>query len=157
MKATGAHESAEEIEARPDALFLLGPGSSVQAVSRALNIDKTLLGIDAIAHGRIVVRDLAEQSLLKLFARYGERKLILNPIGAQGFVLGRGNQPLSPAVIRLMGMDNMILIATPAKLVRTPLLRVDTGDAALDAQLISRKFLPVVIGYHRMRLLKIAA
>ena len=163
---TGADEDAvkediaehlrEEIEARPDALFLLGPGSSVQAVGRALNIDKTVLGIDAIAHGRIVGRDLAEQSLLELLARYGERKLILSPIGAQGFVLGRGNQPLSPAVIRLIGVDNMILIATPAKLARTPLLRFDTGDTALDAELISRKFLPVVIGYRRMRMVKIA-
>jgi len=99
---------------------------------------------------------LAEQSLLELLARYGERKLILSPIGAQGFVLGRGNQPLSPTVIRLIGVDNMILIATPAKLARTPLLRFDTGDTALDAELISRKFLPVVIGYRRMRMVKIA-
>jgi predicted polyphosphate/ATP-dependent NAD kinase len=103
-----------------------------------------------------VGRDLAEQSLLELLARYGERKLILSPIGAQGFVLGRGNQPLNPTVIRLIGVDNMILIATPAKLARTPLLRFDTGDTALDAELISRKFLPVVIGYRRMRMVKIA-
>lgn len=146
----------EEIEARPEALFLLGPGSTVQAVGRALDIDKTLLGIDATVHGEIAGKDLSERQILDLLARHGERKLVLSPIGAQGFVLGRGNQPLSPAVIRQIGLGNIILIATPAKLARTPLLRFDTGDTALDADLISRKFLPVVVGYHRTRLVKTA-
>jgi predicted polyphosphate/ATP-dependent NAD kinase len=146
----------EDIEARPDALFLLGPGSTVQAVGRALHIDKTLLGIDAVAHGSIVGKDLAERKILELLAHHGERKLVLSPIGAQGFVLGRGNQPLSPAVIRQIGTDNIIIVATPTKLARTPILRFDTGDAAFDAELISRKFFPVVIGYHRTRLVKTA-
>jgi predicted polyphosphate/ATP-dependent NAD kinase len=147
----------EEIDARPGALFLLGPGSTVRAVGRALRIDKTLLGIDAIAHGQLAGKDLSERQILELLARYGERKLILSPIGAQGFVLGRGNQPLSPVVIRQVGLDNIMLIATPAKLARTPLLRFDTGDTALDSDLISRRFLPVVVGYHRTRLVKTAA
>jgi predicted polyphosphate/ATP-dependent NAD kinase len=146
----------EEMEARPETLFLLGPGSTVQAVGRALRIDKTLLGIDAIAGGQIAGKDLAERPILDLLARHDEHKLILSPIGAQGFVLGRGNQPLSPAVIRRIGVDNLILIATPAKLARTPLLRFDTGDPVLDVDLISRKFLPVVIGYRRTRLVRTA-
>ena len=71
-------------------------------------------------------------------------------------MLGRGNQQLSPAVIRRIGADNIVVVATPAKLARTPLLRFDTGDAALDADMISRKFFPVIIGYHRTRLVKVA-
>jgi predicted polyphosphate/ATP-dependent NAD kinase len=156
VKEDIAAQLREEIEARPDALFLLGPGSTVQAVARSLDVDKTLLGIDAVAHGRIVGKDLAERQILELLAHYGEHKLILSPIGAQGFVLGRGNQPLSPAVIRQIGADNLILIATPAKLARTQRLRFDTGDPALDAALITRKFLPVIIGYRRTRLVKTA-
>jgi predicted polyphosphate/ATP-dependent NAD kinase len=151
-----AAQLREEIEARPAALFLLGPGSTVQAVGRALHVEKTLLGIDAIANGQIAGKDLSERQILELLARYGERKLVLSPIGAQGFVLGRGNQPLSPTVIRQIGVDNIIQIASPAKLARTPRLRFDTGDAALDAELISRKFLPVVVGYRRTRLVKTA-
>jgi predicted polyphosphate/ATP-dependent NAD kinase len=151
-----AAQLREEIAARPAALFLLGPGSTVQAVGRALHVEKTLLGIDAIANGQIVGTDLSEREVLELLDRYGERKLVLSPIGAQGFVLGRGNQPLSPTVIRQIGVDNVILIASPAKLARTPLLRFDTGDAALDAELISRKFLTVVVGYRRTRLVKTA-
>jgi predicted polyphosphate/ATP-dependent NAD kinase len=154
VKADIAAQLREDIDARPAALFLLGPGSTVQAVARSLHVDKTLLGIDAIAHGGVVAKDLAERQILALLARYGERKLILSPIGAQGFVLGRGNQQLSPDAIRQIGMENIILIATPAKLARTQALRFDTGDPALDAELIARKFLPVLVGYRRTRLVK---
>jgi predicted polyphosphate/ATP-dependent NAD kinase len=151
-----AEHLREEIDAGPDTLYLLGPGSTVQSVGRVLHIDKTLLGIDAIAGSQIVAKDLAERQILELLGRYSTRKAVLSPIGAQGFVLGRGNQPLSPAVIRTIGLNNIILIATPAKLARTPLLRFDTGDANLDSDLISRKFFPVIIGYHRTRLVKTA-
>ncbi len=160
----GAHEDAvkadiaahvcEEIKNHPEALFLLGPGSTVQAVGQALKIDKTLLGIDAVAQSQIVGKDLNEQQILDLLARYQERKLVLSPIGAQGFLLGRGNQQLTALVIRCIGAENIIIVATPAKLAHTPLLRFDSGDSTLDADLASRKFLPVIVGYHRMRLVK---
>jgi predicted polyphosphate/ATP-dependent NAD kinase len=151
-----AEHLREEIDAGPDTLYLLGPGSTVQSVGRALHMNKTLLGIDGIAGGQVAGQDLAEEQILTLLARYENRKLVLSPIGAQGFVLGRGNQPLSPAVIRKIGPDNIILIATPAKLARTPLLRFDTGDPDLDNDLISRQFFPVIVGYHRTRLVKTA-
>jgi predicted polyphosphate/ATP-dependent NAD kinase len=152
-----ADQLREDIEAKPGTLFLLGPGSTVQAVGRALQIDKTLLGIDAVANGKVVGKDLAERQILDLLDRYPDRKLVLSPVGAQGFLLGRGNQPLSPAVIRRIGAANVIVVSTPAKLARTPLLRFDTGDATLDADMISRKFFAVIIGYHRTRLVKVAA
>jgi predicted polyphosphate/ATP-dependent NAD kinase len=81
---------------------------------------------------------------------------VLSPIGAQGFLLGRGNQPLSPAVIRRIGIGNIVVVSTPAKLARTPLLRFDTGDVALDTALISRNFFSVIVGYHRHRMVKVA-
>ncbi|WP_054848542.1 NAD(+)/NADH kinase [Methanoculleus chikugoensis] len=69
------------------------------------------------------------------------------PIGAQGgFVLGRGNQQISPpAVLRRVGLSNLIVVATPAKLAATPLLYVDSGDAALDREVGDS--LQVVSGY----------
>jgi predicted polyphosphate/ATP-dependent NAD kinase len=146
----------EEMAVRPGMLFLLGPGSTVQAVGRALAFKKTLLGIDAIDHDKVVGSDLSEREILGLLGRYRDCKLVLSPIGAQGFVLGRGNQQLSPAVIRRIGAGNIILVSTPAKLARTPLLRFDTGDAALDAELVSRKFFEVIVGYHRTRLVRVA-
>ena len=157
IKEDIAEQLREDIEVKPDTLFLLGPGSTVQAVGRALRIDKTLLGIDAVSNGKIVGKDLDERQILDLLDRHPDCKLVLSPIGAQGFLFGRGNLPLSPAVIHRIGADNIVIISTPAKLARTPLLRFDTGDAALDAAMISRKFLSVIIGYHRSRLVKVAA
>ena len=156
IKEDIAEQLREDIEVKPDTLFLLGPGSTVQAVGRALRIDKTLLGIDAVSNGKIVGKDLDERQILDLLDRHSDCQLVLSPIGAQGFLLGRGNLPLSPAVIHRIGADNIVIISTPAKLARTPLLRFDTGDAALDAAMISRKFLSVIIGYHRSRLVKVA-
>jgi predicted polyphosphate/ATP-dependent NAD kinase len=151
-----AAQLRDEIAARPGTLFLLGPGSTVQAVGRALHVRKTLLGIDAIAGGEVVGADLAERQILALLDRYPDCRLVLSPIGAQGFVLGRGNQQLSPAVIRRIGAANILVLSTPAKLARTPVLRFDTGDADLDADMISRKFFEVIVGYHRTRLVKVA-
>ena len=79
----------EEIEARPDVLVLLGPGSTVTSIGRALNIDKTLLGVDAMAGGQLIGKDLNERQILKVLDRYQCHRLVLSPIGAQGFVLGR--------------------------------------------------------------------
>ena len=150
-----AAQLREEIEARPGTLYLLGPGSTVQAVGRALHIGKTLLGVDAIADGKVVGKDISEREILDLFDLYPDRKLVISPIGAQGFLLGRGNQQLSPAAIRRIGAENIIVVSTPLKLERTPVLRFDTGDAELDADMISRKFFPVIVGYHRTRLVKV--
>jgi predicted polyphosphate/ATP-dependent NAD kinase len=146
----------EEIEAAPDTLVVLGPGSTVQEAARAFGIEKTLLGIDALLRGRLIAKDLDERQILELLDRHPRCRLILSLIGAQGFVLGRGNQQLSPAVIRRIGTDNITVVATPAKLAQTPVLRFDTGDAGLDSELIARKFLPVLIGYRRARLVRIA-
>jgi predicted polyphosphate/ATP-dependent NAD kinase len=151
-----AEELRDEIAARPGTLFLLGPGSTVQAVARALEVDKTLLGIDAVVGGKVVGADLAEQGILALLDRYPDARLVLSPIGAQGFVLGRGNQQLSPAVIRRIGAASIMMLSTPAKLARTPVLRFDTGDVNLDNDMISRKFFEVTVGYPHTRLVRVA-
>ena len=154
VKEEIASQLLEDLNANPDVLFLLGSGSTLRSVGDLLGIDKTLLGIDAVANGKIVGKDLNERAILELIECYPHRRLILSPIGAQGFVLGRGNLQLSPDVIRKIGSENIIIVATPAKLGRTPALRFDTGDAALDAELTARGYLRVITGYHRKRLVK---
>ena len=155
-KAEIAGYLMEEIGAQPDTLLLLGPGSTVQAIGDALSIDKTLLGIDAVRSATMIGKDLNENQILDLLDRYPRRKLILSPIGAQGFVLGRGNLQLSPEVIKRIGQESIIVVATPAKLARTQALRFDTGDATLDAELRGSGYIPVVIGYRLRRLVRAA-
>jgi predicted polyphosphate/ATP-dependent NAD kinase len=152
-----ADEVIERVDATPGTLVLLGAGGTVEAVGRRLGIDKTLLGIDAVVDRRRIGADLNEQDLLRLLDAHPRCVLVLSPIGAQGFVLGRGNQQLSPEVLRRIGPANVIVIATPAKLRRTPVLRFDTGDWDLDAAFADRGYLQVVTGYHTSRLVKVAA
>ncbi|MEX2454662.1 MAG: NAD(+)/NADH kinase, partial [Rhodospirillaceae bacterium] len=77
----------------PGRLFLLGAGTTVEAVGAAFGVEKTLLGIDAAADGSQVGWDLDERGLLELLERHPDRRLVLSPIGAHGFVLGRADAP----------------------------------------------------------------
>jgi predicted polyphosphate/ATP-dependent NAD kinase len=154
-KAEIASYLAEIMGGDRETLFILGPGSTLQAVAEEMGLRKTLLGIDAVVAGELVGRDLAEEDVLTLLRRHSQCKLVLSPVGAQGFVLGRGNLQLSPQALRRIGTRNMIVAATPAKLARTPVLRFDTGDPGLDSELAPRGYLPVIVGYRRERLVKI--
>lgn len=142
----------ERMRSSPDTTFVLGPGTTVQAVATRLGMDKTLLGIDAVRQGKLVGRNLDEQGLKSLLSKPGEVQLVLSPLGAQGFVLGRGNLELSAAIVRQIGIENIVIVATPAKLARTPVLRFDTGDTGLDHELAQAGFLRVIVGYHRQRM-----
>ena len=145
----------DEIERCADYLFLFGSGGTIEYIARKMNLDNTLLGIDAVYNKKIVGKDLNEEGLLKLLDNYSKTKVILSPIGAQGFILGRGNLQLSPKVIRRIGLDNIIVISTPSKLVSTPIIRVDTGDRELDHLFVEKEFMMVVIGYRMSRVVKI--
>ena len=146
----------EQFEREEAELVLLGPGSTVKSVGDRWGIEKTLLGIDAIIDSKLVGNDLNERQILDLLSEFKKRKLVLSPIGVQGFVLGRGNLQLSPRVIRTIGLKNIIVIATPAKLARTSVLRFDTGSAALDNELAREGYIRVVTGYRRRRLVRAA-
>lgn len=153
-KAQIAEHVAEELESRADTLFLLGPGSTVASIADRVGLAKSLLGVDAVVAGAIVGRDLDERQLLEWVGGYREVRLVISPIGAQGFVLGRGNQQLSPRVLREIEPESIMIVATPAKVAQTPVLRFDTGDAELDETLVGPGFLPVVTGYHARRLVE---
>jgi predicted polyphosphate/ATP-dependent NAD kinase len=137
---------AEVIRGTPEVLYIIGPGSTTGAIARALGVEKTLLGFDAIQDGRLVGSDLNEEGMLPLLAGAGQARLVISIIGAQGSVLGRGTQQVSPRVLRKIGIGNVIVIATPHKLAETPLLFVDTGDQELDAAF--GEYLSVISGYH---------
>jgi predicted polyphosphate/ATP-dependent NAD kinase len=154
-------EQKEEIaagmvhEMRAGTLYLLGPGTTVRAVPDALGIEKTLLGIDAVVDGERVGTDLNEREILELLDTYPDREIVVTPIGGNGFVLGRGNKQFTPAVLRRVGAQHLIVVATPEKMAGLDVLRVDTGDPAVDAALSGYR--EVVVGYRRARMVKVVA
>ncbi|WP_128692619.1 ATP-NAD kinase family protein [Methanoculleus taiwanensis] len=129
----------------PETLYIIGAGSTTARIMEHMGFSPTLLGVDAVRGGKVVARDADEAALLALLDEHPRAKIVISPIGAQGFVLGRGNQQISPAVLKKAGLANLIVVATPAKLAATPLLYVDSGDAVLDRQLGDT--FPVISGY----------
>jgi len=135
----------------PGTIYVLGPGTSTKAVADRMGQPKTLLGVDAYLDGKAILSDAPEEDLLRLLD--GKRaKLLVTPIGRQGFVFGRGNQQLSPRVIDMVGMENLLIIATPTKLAETPFLRSDSGDVDLDKRLCGYR--KVLIGYDQYRMVR---
>jgi predicted polyphosphate/ATP-dependent NAD kinase len=127
----------------PRRIYVLGPGTTTRRVMQHLGLPKTLLGIDVVRAGRLLGADLGEHELLAVLGDE-PATLLLGVVGGQGALLGRGNQQLSPTVLRRIGADNIEVIAGLRKLLDLdpPLLHVDTGDPALDAALC---------GYRRVR------
>jgi predicted polyphosphate/ATP-dependent NAD kinase len=155
IKEEIAEYVVEQMREEKNILFVLGSGSTLYKIGEKLGIDKTLLGIDAVFNGKLVGKDLNEKDLLSLLNKHKKAKLILSPIGGQGFILGRGNHQLSPEVIRKIGLDNIVVVATPSKLSSTPFIRVDTGDRELDRAIAKKEQIIVIIGYRLMRVVKI--
>ncbi|MHC1709599.1 MAG: ATP-NAD kinase family protein [Methanomassiliicoccales archaeon] len=135
----------------PGTIYVLGPGTSTKAVADGMKQPKTLLGVDAYLDGKIILTDASEYDLLHLL-KDKRSKLLVTPIGRQGFVFGRGNQQLSPNVLELVGMENLLIVATPTKLAETQILRSDSGDVDLDKRLCGYR--KVLIGYDQYRMVR---
>ena len=136
-----------------DGIYILGPGTTVKRIAEQLGIEKTLLGVDVYYKGR-VYKDVSEEMILRLIDDE-EAWIIVTPIGRQGILFGRGNQQISPRVIRKVGRDHIIVVATLRKLRDIPggVLRVDTQDPMVDELL--RGYIKVIIDYRTWRMVKI--
>ena len=140
-----------------DYYYVLCPGTTVKAVADRLGITKTLLGVDLVFRRSLVGSDLNEEQLLRLIDQK-KVKIIVSPIGRQGFIFGRGNPQISPAVIGKVGKQNILIIATRSKLSSigpSRLLLVDTGDEETDRMLSGYK--RVIIGFNEEAILKISS
>jgi len=133
--------------------YILGPGSTTEAIAQSLSQPKTVLGVDVFRDGKAIILDADEAALLRLLSETDKVSIVVTPIGAQGFIFGRGNQQISSKVIANVGADNVTVIATPSKLAGTPVLRVDTGDKSLDDALRGSR--RVVTGYKRRKLARV--
>jgi predicted polyphosphate/ATP-dependent NAD kinase len=130
---------------RDGSAYILGAGTTTSRIAELLGLDKTLLGVDVIWNGKLILKDASEMDLLGLLDREKSVKIIVSPIGAQGFILGRGNQQISAALLRRVGLENLIIVSTPHKLAELARMLVDTGDEHMDRMLAGKRM--VVTGY----------
>jgi predicted polyphosphate/ATP-dependent NAD kinase len=140
---------------RDGSVYILGAGTTTAKIAKLLGIEKTLLGVDGIQSGRLVIKDASEKDLLAMLDLEKRVKIIVSPIGAQGFILGRGSQQISAEVLRRVGAQNLIIVSTPHKLSELDHLLVFTGDESLDKALAGRR--QVVTGYRTAQLKDVKA
>ncbi|SDJ81815.1 ATP-NAD kinase family protein [Natronorubrum texcoconense] len=129
--------------------YVFGPGGTVGAIERELGIDPSPLGVDVWRDGELLARDASESEILAVLE--GPVTIVVSPIGGQGFLFGRGNHQLSPAVIRRA--DEIEVVASGTKLDGIDALRVDTDDRELDDEL--RGWMQVRTGRFTTRLVKL--
>ena len=137
-------------------MIIWGSGGTLKRIGSIIGLDTTLLGID-ISHQEKTYNDLNEQQLIDIISNHdGNKILLLSPMGGQGFLIGRGNLQLSPKVLRLIGIESILGVATPAKLIGLSSLRIDTSDEQLDNEIKSQKFIKVLQGYRTTRVIRVA-
>jgi len=164
MPSTGDAQAvaaiAEDVVSKmeDDVLYIIGPGTTTRAIVEELGLDKTLLGVDVVLSRELIARDASEAQLLALLEGHGTDKarIVVTPIGGQGYLFGRGNQQISPQVIERVGREGIIAVSTPEKLYALgsqPLL-VDTGSQAVDEMLSG--YFTVVTGYNERAVRKVA-
>lgn len=131
-----------------DVVYIVGPGTTTRAVMDRLGINNTLLGVDVVLNHKVLANDVTESQLLELI-NGRQAVIVVTVIGGQGYILGRGNQQLSPEVLKSVGKNNIVIIAPESKLTSlgsNPLL-IDTGDYEVNAMLSG--YYRVITGYQK--------
>lgn len=143
----------------PDVNYILGPGTTTQAVMDLLGIEGTLLGVDMVRNRKLTHLDVSEQQLLEMLeileGEQGRAVLVLTPTGGQGYLLGRGNQQISPTVLKKIGRDHLQILCTKQKLAELkgmPLM-MDTGDLEVDH--LFKGYFKILNGYQECAIYKI--
>jgi len=136
-------------------LYILGPGRTIYEVARTLGIEKTLFGVDAIYNMELVGRDLDARGVEEMISRYGRPYIVLTPIGGTGFLLGRGNQQITPKALRAAGREGIVIVMTPEKASKLATLLVDTGDKELDKEL--EGYYRAITGYKEEKIVAVRA
>ena len=137
-----------------DTYYLLGPGTTVKAITEKLGVEKTLLGVDLLYNKKIIAYDLNENQILS-YLKHQPIKIIISIIGRQGFLFGRGNLQFTPKILKLISLSNIIIISTKAKLLSIPnkFLRIDSRDSDLDKEM--RGLYKIITDYDEVKIIEL--
>lgn len=135
-----------EEKMEPGVYYAIGSGSTAKCISKRLGIDYELLGVDIVRDKELILKDATEEQLWS-YVNQGELKIIVSPIGGQGFLFGRGNHQFSARVLSAVGKENIMVIAPESKLISIPnhTLHIDCGDEAVSNSL--HGYYNVLCGY----------
>lgn len=126
--------------------YIIGSGTTPSRILEELNLPPTILGVDIVKDEQLIAKDVNEQEILDIIGDH-PTKLIVTPIGGQGYIFGRGNQQLSDRVLNKIDQEDLIIVSTPGKLralKKKPLL-IYTGNEEVDQKLSG--YYRVVVGY----------
>ncbi len=137
------------------AFYIMGPGSTTKVIADYLGLPKTLLGVD-VYHGKRIVMLDADAEFLRNFVRMNLGSkifIVVSPTGSQGFIFGRGNVQIPSDVIKIVGKENIIVVATKSKILRTKVFYIDTGDVDVDLSLSG--YMRAISGYNEETVIKV--
>ena len=153
----GLAEHVRETLIDDQMMIIWGSGGTLRTIGGILGFELNTLGIDITLGTNTVASDLNEKEILAALEEHqGDVILLLSPMGGQGFLIGRGNLQLSPDVLRMIGVDRVLGIVTPAKMLTLRSLRVETGDPEMDERFSKKKYLKVLQGYRTTRVLRVS-
>jgi len=134
--------------------YIFGPGTTVKCIADLLGVEKTVLGVDIYRNGT-VIKDVNERKITEAIKDFKNVWIVLSPIGRQGMLFGRGNQQITPEIIKQVGKERIIVAATKSKIqgIEGGFLRVDTGDGKVDRML--RGYIKVATDYREWRLMQV--
>ncbi|WP_425539059.1 ATP-NAD kinase family protein [Microaceticoccus formicicus] len=131
-----------------DLFYIIGSGTTTMYIMKELGLDYTILGVDIIKNKKLVAKDVNEQQILDII---GDEpfKLIVTPMGGQGYIFGRGNQQLSSRVLNKVDKKDVTIVSTAGKLatLQDRDMLIYTLDDKCDEKLSG--YYRVVIGYGR--------
>ncbi len=147
-----ADKIIEDLE--KETYYLLGPGTTVKAITDKLGVQKTLLGVDLLYNKKIIAYDLNENQILN-YVKNRPIKIIVSIIGRQGFLFGRGNLQFTPKILKRISLSNIIIIATKAKLLSIPnkFLWIDSRDSDLDKEM--RGLYKIITDYDEVKIIEL--
>lgn len=152
---TGGYSEKESVSAiaseiisqmEDDVYYVIGPGTTTREIMTKLGLDNTLLGVDVVVNKKQVAKDVNEKQLYNLI-KNKRTHIIVTVIGGQGHVFGRGNQQISGRILKLVGKENIFIVAPKTKLIglRGRTLIADTGDISVDNLLCG--YYKIIVGY----------
>ncbi len=130
--------------------YLIGPGSTCKTINNLLSLDSSLLGFDLVRNRKLLAKDLSEEQINEISGQ--DTRIVLSPIGGQGFLLGRGNKQLSVRIIAKVGFKNITVVSSEEKLRYLKGLYIDI----LDSESLEKpKFIKVLFSYGRFKLMPV--